>query len=1293
MTAQSDDPLHPAQLLRQVIAHLETQRSLLGDTAVDAAAASLRQKLAELEPAPADLAPTERKLVTILFADISGFTALSETLDPEAVRDLINACFEALVPPIEKYGGVVDKFIGDEVMALFGAPLAHENDPERALRAVLEMKDALADFNACRGANLGIHFGVNTGLVIAGGIGTKQRQEYSVIGDAVNLAARLADLSQGGQALVGEETYRLSAPLFDFQPLPPVMLKGKRQPQAVYELSGLRARPGQVRGLEPLGLNAPLVGRAAEFEALLEALHRLEETTDNRPATGDQRLPAMVVILGEAGVGKSRLIAEARRRVDLPWFEGRCLSYGEMLSYHPFLSLLRSLMGATPDDGPEALQIHLHALLEELLPHRRDETYPYLADLLGLPLDAPTRQRLDSMSGESRRWQVFQVFEHLLLAQAQHAPTVIFLEDMHWADPTSVALLEQLLPLSVKAPLLFLIATRPHHGLFAAQVLPAVPHRHALVCQAISLAPLSTQDSRQLVEHLLAVEALDAPIRELILSRAEGNPLYLEEILRSLISQGQLIRQPEGQWRVAPGVHIEQIYIPATLQGVIQARLDRLESAERSVLQIASVIGRIFWYRVLDEILLEEDGRGAALASPISERLGHLEQIELIRLTRQHPDLEYIFKHVLVQEAAYHTLLRQQRRIFHLRVAEALEKLYADAPEEQYGLIAYHYEAASQIDPANNPRAVHYLRLAGRRAQRAYALSEAEDYYRRALALIPAQDDDNRRQTLFDLGLVKLTQGDFGQAGEYYAGAFRLRGARPQTETRFARSPLRRAQFDTLTSIEPGMSLANEAMALLRELFTGLVDYDHETNLVPAMAESWQVDAQGLRYTFYLRPDAVWSDGEPLKAQDFIYAWRRLLHPDNHYESANFFSAVRGARPYFQGETHDPETIGVRALDEHTLEIELEQPLAYFLSLLALPAFLPLPAHAWPPPRPYREDPQCVVVNGPFRLVEWHKDDLGAERLALEANLRYCGERSGNLWHVEYRLAVSQEDIVTLVKNGEIDLVLALPSILSMPEDERLLVHRESIPGVFYAWLNAGAAPLDNLYLRQAICLAADRPGIHLSLQEFRGDKLRVARGGWLPPGVPGHTPELWQPYDPSQVESLLRQAGFGSFEDVPPLKLLAGSNIDMDPIYLALLDNWRRAGLRIESQIVSLSDLAQINSPIPPDIVLIGWTSDYLDPHNFFGDAIHVFRNQLPADYWQAVEEASHIRDVPQRMALYHALDRQVVVERAWCIPLSYLTFVPLTGPRLRRLPLCTNLGVSLSKVVLEEDATSEGA
>jgi class 3 adenylate cyclase len=448
--------------LEAAVVHLEAQRSVLGDTVVETALAPLTERLSDLRrrlvTAPSAPLAGERRMVTVMFADISGFTAMAGAADAEAMRDLMNDCFDWLVPIIEKYEGRVDKFIGDEIMALFGAPIAHENDPERALRAALGMKGAIAAFNAERGTDLELHFGVNTGFVVAGGIGTRGRQRYSVIGDAVNLAARLKDASVRGEILVGPDTFRLTEPLFEFEPLEAIAVKGKTEPVPVYRVQAPRAIPGALRGIA--GLESPLVGRQAEFRALLETIERL------RAGEG-----GIVTLAGEAGLGKSRLVAEIREHIsrqgsslespELRWVEGRCLSYGTSTAYLLWLDVLRGLMGVTMEDTPDTIRDALQDRVESLCPDRYETVYPYLIRLMAMPPEAAVESTAPDLEDESPKSATFQAVESLLEGAAQQCPTVVVCEDLHWADPTSVELLEQLLALTDRAPLQLVCVFRP----------------------------------------------------------------------------------------------------------------------------------------------------------------------------------------------------------------------------------------------------------------------------------------------------------------------------------------------------------------------------------------------------------------------------------------------------------------------------------------------------------------------------------------------------------------------------------------------------------------------------------------------------------------------------------------------------------------------------------------------------------------------------------------------------------------------------------------------------------------
>jgi class 3 adenylate cyclase len=590
-------------LIEQTIATVEAHQAVLGQAAAQTSLAALRQMLTQLEAAPAASTALalkgERKHVTVMFADISGFTAMSEKLDPEEVRGMINGCFERLGAVIDRYGGHIDKFIGDEIMALFGAPQAHENDPERALRAALEMMLALDGFNAEHAVllpkPLALHFGINSGLVIAGGIGTAQRQDYSVMGDTVNLAARLEDASEAGEILVGEDTYRLTAPLFEFEPLKPMSLKGKEKPVQIYRLLRTKAAPGQVRGIA--GLYSPMVGRDYELGQAQAVLANFSEGRGG-----------LISVVGEAGLGKSRLITElglGRQQTNqVDWAIGRALSYGESASYLVAREVLRSALGVGPEAATAEVGQTLRAEVERLFAGHTAEVYPYLAHLLETPLDESAAQRLKYLEGEALHQRILQAVRQYLQAKTRQQPLVMVWEDLHWGDPSSLELLEFLLPLTQSSPLLLILIYRPAREQRIWAFHQRVKTRMGEAHRVITLSPLTYQESSYLLDNLLESSPLPPQIRQLILNKAEGNPFYIEEVIRSLIDSGGLTRAAAGQGWVATAA-IGDIAIPDSLQGVIMARIDRLDPETKRVLQVASVIGRTFPYQLLADVVSE----------------------------------------------------------------------------------------------------------------------------------------------------------------------------------------------------------------------------------------------------------------------------------------------------------------------------------------------------------------------------------------------------------------------------------------------------------------------------------------------------------------------------------------------------------------------------------------------------------------------------------------------------------------------------------------------------------------
>ncbi len=1249
--------------LERAITHIEAQRATLGDAVVDASLGPMRRQLATLEQAeaPKPALEGERKLVTVMFADISGFTTLAETVDPEMVRDVMNACFEQLVPIIEKYEGMVDKFIGDEIMALFGAPVAHENDPERALRAALEIKDALTQFNAEQGTDLGLHIGLNTGLVIAGGIGTRGRQEYSVMGDAVNVASRLEEVSERGEILVGPDTHRLTEPMFEFEPLEPIQIKGKAVPVPVYHVLTARAVPGKVRGIA--GRESPLVGRQAELRALQEAVERLKAGVGG-----------IVTIVGEAGIGKSRLVAELwaesanvstklntsqqiSKSVNLQWVEGRCLSYGTCIAYLLWVDVLRRLLGMTAEDPPVAVRDALRERAQALCPERQKEVYSCLARLMALPLDAEAEAVLRDLEGEKLKVGTFRAVETLIECAATACPLVLVCEDLHWADPTSIDLLEYLLILTNRVPLLIICVFRPHpeHGSWRIRETVTQLYHH---CHTdLWLDPLSASESEAMVGNLLPGEGLPPKLKERILSRAEGNPFYVEEIIRSLIGDGAIVQdEVTGRWQATRDV--AEIPIPDTLHGVLMARIDRLPEVTKRVLQMAAVIGRIFLHRVLGAIAKEKRELDAHLLT--------LQREEMIRERARVPELEYIFKHQLTREAAYNGLLKRERRIFHRRVAETLEQLFPDRIEEQVGLLAHHWEQAGDAE-----KAIGYLLRAGDQTRLFYAHEEALDYYQRALAFLKEQGEYERAaRTLMKLGLTHHSAFDFRQARQAYEEGFALwqkvDGVQPATLPPAPHAL--RVDWGNPATLDPTMANDMYSRGVIEQLFSGLVEQTPEMGVVPDVARTWEVLEGGRKYVFHLRDDVRWSDGTLVTAEDFEYAWKRVLNPATGSDNASLLYDIKGARAFHQGEVSDPDSVGVRALDEVTLVVELEEPTSYFPHLLARNAAHPVPRHVVEAHREAWAEVGHIVTNGPFKVEAWQQ----GESMILTCNPEYHGRNTGNLRRVELCLLTDQSTRLQMYEADALDILplWGLPPTKMDRARQRYAGEYISVPWLvtLYVVFDVSRPPFDDVRVRRAFVLATDRET--LADVAMRGYYF-PATGGFIPPGMPGHSPRIGLRYDPDQARQLLVEAGYPGGCGFPSIASLTsrGSNWVIASEYLQR--QWREnLGIEVTWEKMEWPlFLETVDKELPP-MFFYGWAADYPDPDSFLRLSPLLrhtrWRNKA---YEKLVEEARGVMNQGERMKMYEQADR-ILVEEAAILPLVHMRWHLLVKPWVRKLP-----------------------
>ena len=540
----------------------------------------------------------ERRVVTALFLDVVGSTALAEQMDPEDWTAIMNHAFDQFSPIVYKYEGTIARLLGDALLAFFGAPIAHEDDPVRAVHTALDLLSATDEYAKTVKEQYGIDFavrvGLNTGPVVVGAVGSDLKYEYTAMGDAVNLAARMQSAARPMTTLMSENTYRFVAPIFECSDLGPIEVKGKTEPVRVYEVNGLKAQPARLRGL--VGLESPMVGRNNELAELVKAGKDIVSGSRN-----------IVVILGEPGLGKSRLLAEWRDNLSsspdtesIQLLTGACLSYGEGLAYHLVMDLVRSLAGisgaATETETRNALESRVSSVMGE----QALEVYPYLGHLLALQLTGEALSQIQSHDPQALQGHYLTALELLLESLSKRNPLGIILEDVHWADPSSTELLLKLLPLTAKLPIMFCFVSRPDPDSTGWKLVTTAREEYPETTLEIGLTALSDADSRQLVANLLEIEALPDHIRMTILKKAEGNPFFVEEVIRMFIDRGAIIKSGD-KWSAVKA--IDNVEIPDNLQGLLLARIDRLPDDVKHTLRVASVIGRQFSAKVLEQVL------------------------------------------------------------------------------------------------------------------------------------------------------------------------------------------------------------------------------------------------------------------------------------------------------------------------------------------------------------------------------------------------------------------------------------------------------------------------------------------------------------------------------------------------------------------------------------------------------------------------------------------------------------------------------------------------------------------
>jgi class 3 adenylate cyclase/predicted ATPase len=659
----------------------------------------------------------ERKLVTHLFSDLKGSTALIEGLDPEDARAIVDPALQLMMDAVHRYEGYVAQVPGDGIFALFGAPIAHEDHPQRALYAALLMQEQMRRYSDTLREQghppLLMRIGVNTGEVVVRSIHKEDlHTDYIPVGRSTNIAARMEQLAAPGTILVSEQTHKLTAGYFEFKPLGKTQVKGIEQPLQVYEVIGAGPLRTRLQVAARRGLTR-FVGRHTEMDQIRRAL--------DQARTGHGQI---VGVMGEPGVGKSRLFYEFKLTSlsGCLVLEAFSVSYGKASPYLPIIELLKTYFEITLEDDERKRR---EKVIGKVLGLDRslEDTLPYLFSLLGIEEQTASLQQMDA---QIRRRRTFDALKRLLLRESLNQPLILIFEDLHWIDTETQGFLDVLSEGVASARILLLVNYRPEY-------------RHEWGSKTyytqLRLAPLGKDEAEELLTFLLGTDPGLKALKQLILDKTEGTPFFIEEVVQTLAEEGILTGE-HGHYRLmhhAPTQHALTLHISPTVQGVLMARIDRLAPAEKAFLHQLAVIGRQFPLSLVRRVVPQPE-------EELYRLLALLQSKEFLYEQPAFPEPDYLFKHALTQEVAYGTVLQDRRRALHERTAQAMETLYHDRLAEHYSELAHHYTCSG-----NREKAIEYLQLAGQQAVRRSANSEAIGHFTTALELLQTLPDTPER--------------------------------------------------------------------------------------------------------------------------------------------------------------------------------------------------------------------------------------------------------------------------------------------------------------------------------------------------------------------------------------------------------------------------------------------------------------------------------------------------------------------------------------------------------------------
>ena len=1225
--------------------------------------------------------------ITFLFTDIEGSTQLLKKLGGQCYGDLLTDQRVILRTLFEKFGGREIDTQGDSFFVSF--PRARD-----AVSAAVEIQRALASHDWPAAVEVRVRMGLHTGEPLVA--------EEGYVGMDVHRAARIAQSGHGRQILLSETTIslvkgelpegvalldlgiyklkdielpeRIAQLVFDageseFPPLKAEQVQPPFQPSGPKQSSLPTFMDDE---LETSRLQAPIfVAREQELKHLNNFLELA--------LTGQSQV---AFITGGPGRGKTALMTAFARQAletypDLLVIQGQCNAYtGVGDSYAPFREVLAMLTGDVETRWAAGAISTNHA-------RRLWEAFPSIAEVLieqgpGLvdifvprePLigrldvamqDAGLLVHLKQDLAESHQENTDQSglldqFERVIRAISATHPILLLIEDLQWADSASINLLFHLGRQLAGARILILGDYRPEEVALGREgerhplekVLSELKRQYGEAW--ISLGEENLVDGRAFVDAFLETEpnTFSVSFREALFQHTQGHPLFTVELLRDMQERKVLIQDEAGSWAETRVLNWD--VLPARVEGVIEERINRLEETLKEILTVASVEGENFTAQVIARVQeVQERGLVRQLSSELDRRHRLVAEQGQRRIGPENLYL-YRFRHSLFRQHLYNGLSSNERMILHADVGTVLEALYAGQEGEIAPQLAWHFSEAG-----NRKKAAHYLLLAGDQARWRFAQAEALRHYRLAAAYLDELGMlPEAARTLMKLGQIYHTIGQFKQSQIEYEKGFSLwgRAGGDHSSAIEVRAPHKlRMAWGYPASLDPGLAADDESNAIIKQLFSGLVELSPEGDILAAGAHAWQVDEGGRKYIFNLREDVHWSDGVPVTANDYVYAWGR-----------------DGKRVQLQD---------VRALNDFTLSFRLELPIHNFLYVLNLPLYYPVPRHVVERIGDDWVKPEHIVSNGPF-ILDSH---IPGERLGLTRNPGYYGLYSGNLHQVEISLH-GKSDKWSLFQDDRLDIAeVFFPEYLPIQSQQtgELLI----IPSLATIWvnLNTQRLPFQDHRVRRALAMAINKEKLSFDIQKGLSTP---AAGGLLPPQFPGHAPEIGLRFDPDKARQLLAVAGFPDGRNFPVIAL--GTHKTRAKIGEFLCQQWQEnLNIMIGLETYPFSQQFRRSKEYP--LFLRVFHADYMEPAAFLWDALADIKDWLNDDYLALMEEARGVMDRDKRMSLYR-LAESLLINQAYVLPLCHTKNVWLIKPWVKfyKPPYTlTQLLIYLKDVILE--------